>query len=219
MEMNWVVVSSTAGSVMNELFGNPYFRRSVTAVVSDRDCAAIEKARLQGVPTHVIRERENTAFSSRLLDFLQEVNADFVISFFTRLFTAPLLSAFRHRIINVHPSLLPSFKGLDGFGDTLRAGVRYVGSTIHFIDERMDEGNVILQSVYPLDPGLPAHELRHRIFDQQCRGVLQVVRWIEDGRVEIAGNRVCVKNAAYVDLEFSPNLDFEDAIDFGVLRH
>jgi phosphoribosylglycinamide formyltransferase-1 len=214
--MKCVIVASTGGSVMNELLKNVFFRNCIFAVVSDRDCPAIEKARRHGVSTLLIPERENTNFSNRLLDLLQKHQVDYVISFFTRLFVGELLARYRNRIINLHPSLLPAFKGLDGFGDTVRYGTCYVGSTIHFMDENMDEGKIILQTVYPLDPGKSLEEIRHRLFQQQCKSLLQVVRWLDEGRIQIERSRVTVTNAAYAGFEYSPSLDSEDALELDI---
>jgi phosphoribosylglycinamide formyltransferase-1 len=214
--MKCVVVASTGGSVMNVLLKTVYFRNCVFAVVSDRDCPAMEKARRHEVPTLLIPERKNIRFSNRLLKLLHEHQVDYVISFFTRLFVGELLARYRDRIINLHPSLLPAFKGLDGFGDTVRYGTRYVGSTIHFMDEHMDEGKIILQTVYPLDPGKSLEEIRHRVFQQQCKSLLQVVRWLDEGRIQIQGTRVTVTDAAYTGFEYSPGLDFEDALELNI---
>jgi phosphoribosylglycinamide formyltransferase 1 len=214
--MKCVIVASAGGSVMNELLKNVFFRNCIFAVVSDRDCSAMEKARRHGVPILMIPERENLKFSNQLLDYLYEHQVDYVISFFTRLFAGDLLAQYRERIINLHPSLLPAFKGLDGFGDTVRYGARYVGSTLHFIDENMDEGKIILQSVYPLDPGKSLDEIRHRVFQQQCKSLLQVIRWLYEGRIQIQGSRVAVTGAAYTDVEYSPGLDFEDALELNI---
>ena len=201
---------------MNELLKNSFFRRCVFAVVSDRPCPALEKARRNNVPTFLIPEPRNHRFSSRLLSFLREHRIDYVISFFTRLFVGELPAQYRDRIINLHPSLLPSFKGLDGFGDAVRYGVRYTGSTIHFIDENVDEGKIIQQTILPVDPGKTQVEIRHRLFQQQCKSLLQVMRWLEDGRIQVRGNRVSVVGASFSDFEYSPGLDFGDALELDI---
>jgi len=217
-ELCCTVVASTGGAVMNELLKQPFFKRRIHSVVSDRDCPAIAKARAHGVAATVLAETSAAAFCARLDAYLQAHEVDYVISFFTKLFVGRLLERYRDRIVNLHPSLLPSFKGLHGFEDTVRAGVRYAGSTIHFLDEHMDEGKVIVQTVVPIDPACPLAELRHRIFEQQCRSLLQVVKWLVDGRIVVQDNAVVVRDATYTDFEFSPALDFADAIALRVPR-
>ncbi len=211
-DLRIVIVASTGGAVMNRLLENSFFKRQIVAVVVDRPCGALEKAATHGIPTHIIAEKKAIVFCDQLLAYLRELQADYVISFFTRLFVGELLTAYADRIINLHPSLLPSFKGLDGFGDTIRYGSRFMGTTIHFIDEHMDEGKIILQTCAPVDPQLPDSALRHRIFQHQCKSLLQVVKWLSEGRIEIESGRVFVQGTIFYDCEFSPNLDFEDAV-------
>ncbi len=211
-DLKCVIVASTGGSVMNVLLDNAFFKRQIFAVVSDRPCGAIDKAEAHTVQNLVIPERKSTLFCDQLLQYLRDNQIDYVISFFTKLFVGELVSAYRDRIINLHPSLLPSFKGLDGFGDTLHYGARYMGTTIHFIDEQMDEGKIIMQTMFPLDVNQTETALRHHIFQQQCKSLLQVIKWLSENRVSVRENRVVVADATYENYEFSPNLDFEDAV-------
>jgi phosphoribosylglycinamide formyltransferase-1 len=197
---------------MNQLLHNHFFKSRIHSVVSDRDCPAILKAKAHGVRTRIISENDKEKFSSTILDYLKEYAVDYAVSFYSKLFVGELLHRYRDRIINLHPSLLPAFKGLHGFEDAIAYGVRCVGSTVHFIDENMDEGKIIQQTVCPVDEGAPIAFTRHRIFEQQCRSLLQVIKWIEDGRVEVEGRRVRIKGSIFGDPEFSPNLDFSEAI-------
>lgn len=197
---------------MNQLLHNSFFKSRVHSVISDRECGAIAKARIHGVTTQVIPEKDKQRISQLVLDYLKEHQADYAISFFSKLFVGELLSVYRDRIVNLHPSLLPSFKGLHGFDDAIAGGVKFVGSTIHFIDENMDEGKIIQQTIAAVDKTKPIAVTRHRIFEQQCRSLLQVIKWLEDDRIVVDGNRVRVKGATFGDAEFSPNLDFDEAI-------
>jgi phosphoribosylglycinamide formyltransferase 1 len=205
-------VASTGGSVMNQLLSNDFFKSRVHSVVSDRDCGAVVSAASHDVRSEIFPEKDKERFSSLLLGYLKTEAVDYVISFYTRLFAGDLLHEYRDRIINLHPSLLPAFKGLHGFDDAVAYGARLVGSTIHFIDENMDEGKIIQQTIVPVDETKPLAYTRHRIFEQQCRSLLQVVKWLEEGRVLVDGNRVSIKDATYDDDEFSPGLDFGEAI-------
>lgn len=215
-DLKCVIVASTGGSVMNALLDNAFFKRQIFAVLADRPCGAIDKAAAHGVSTLIIPERKSQLFCDQLLQYLQTNQIDYVISFFTKLFVGDLVEIYRDRIINLHPSLLPSFKGLDGFGDALRYGVRYIGTTIHFIDEQMDEGKIIMQTMCPLDVTQSQDLMRHRIFQQQCKSLLQVLKWLEEGRIRVQGKQVLIENVTYASYEFSPNLDFEDAVRFTI---
>lgn len=212
----FAIVASTGGGVMDALLANEFFARHVAAVLSDRDCPAIEKARRHGVPTNVIRQPSVALFCARLLEYLETSRVDYVVSFFTRLFVGELLRRYADRIINLHPSLLPSFKGLHGFEEAVSYGVRFVGTTIHFVDERMDTGRIIMQTVRPLDPTCDPRDVRHAIFAHQCRSLLQVMRWLVDGRILLTERGVVVRDARYDDREFSPALDFRDAIELPI---
>lgn len=197
---------------MNELLKQPAFRRHIAVVIADRACPALEKAAAHDVPALLFAERKAAVFCDRLLAALVAQQIEYVISFYTKLFVGPLLEQYRDRIINMHPALLPAFKGLDGFEATLRAGVAFGGTTIHLIDEQMDEGKIIMQTVFPINPAEPEARLRHRVFEQQCRSLLQVVEWLAAGRLVVDGSWARIADAGYDNLEFAPALDSPAAL-------
>jgi phosphoribosylglycinamide formyltransferase-1 len=211
MEPRIAIVVSTGGSVLGRLLEVRSFRDSVVTVAADRDCGAIRKAASAGVPTTVLPPADGRGLSDALLAHLDEVGVDYAVLFFTRRLEGALLERYRDRILNLHPSLLPAFKGLRAFDDALAAGVRITGATIHLIDEDLDAGKIVLQSALTVDPTVPHAELRHRLFVQQCKSLLQVVAWIRQGRLEVSGGRVTIAGASYADGEFSPALDDGEA--------
>lgn len=208
-----VIVASTAGSVMNEVLKNDFFRGLVQAVVVDRECPALEKAQAHGLRTESFIEDDNGRFCDRLLGFLRAEEIDYVFSYYTRFYTKRLRDAYQDRIVNFHPSLLPAFKGMDGFGDNVAYHARFVGNTVEFIDQAMDEGKIIMQTACPLDTNVPLHEVRHRLFVQQCKALLQVARWLSEGRISVDGRKVMIANATFDEGLFSPALDFINAIE------
>ncbi|HEY5839207.1 MAG TPA: formyltransferase family protein [Pyrinomonadaceae bacterium] len=214
--MRFVIVISTGGSVINQLLDNDFFKSRIHSVVSDRECAAIPKAAAHGTRTAIIPEPDKAKFSALVLEYLKQHTIDYAISFYSKLFVGEILNEYQDRIINLHPSLLPAFKGLHGFDDAIDYGVCYVGSTIHLIDENMDEGKIIQQTVCRVDQTRPIAFTRHRIFEQQCRSLLQVMKWIEDGRLRVNDGRVKVEGATFMGGEFSPDLDFSEAIELEV---
>jgi phosphoribosylglycinamide formyltransferase-1 len=214
--MRFVIVISTGGAVINQLLYNEFFKSRIHSVVSDRECPAIPKAAAHGTRTEIIPEPDKAKFSALVLEYLKQNKIDYAISFYSKLFVGEILNEYQDRIINLHPSLLPAFKGLHGFDDAIAYGVSYVGSTIHLIDENMDEGKIIQQTVCGVDHNRPIAFTRHRVFEQQCRSLLQVVKWVEDGRLKVNGSRVKVEGAAFTGGEFSPNLDFAEAIELEV---
>jgi len=214
--MRIAIVASTAGSVYRTASTVPFVRDRIAVVISDRACGALEAAGRLGHQTVLIPHPGGIAFSNAVLQVARENAIDVIVSFYTRLFIGPLLEAFEGRIVNFHPSILPAAPGRDGFGDTVRFGARFIGSTVHLVDSGMDTGRPLLQASWPNDPNQPIAERRHRVFVQQCKSLIQIVRWFEEGRVEYDGAELRVSGARFDHSEFSPNLDFEDAIDFDI---
>lgn len=214
--MKVCIVGSTNGSVMNALFGVQYFRNQVQSFVTDRECEALNTARRHDVPAAIFSGKDNAAFSDCLLRHLLEIGIDYVVSFFTRLYTGNLLSEYRNRLINPHLSLLPAFNGFNSFQRAIVHGARFIGGTIHFIDPSTDGGSIILQHVYPAGPDDDVGILRHRIFVQQCQALLQVTKWLDEDRIAVDGRRVVVSGADYNSLIFSPALDFTPARTFDI---
>lgn len=201
------VVVSTAGSVINEVLHDPYVCSRVQLVVADRPCEAVAKARAHGLETVVIDRDSVEAFCDELLVQVRECDIDYVVSYYTDFYAEPFRAAMADRIVNLHPSLLPAFKGADGFGDAVAYPARFTGNTLEFIADVMDEGKIIMQTVCPIDLAQPIGVTRHRVFVQQCKALRQVVRWLQDGRISVAGRTVTVHGARFDDPEFSPALE------------
>lgn len=210
-DLRFAIVVSTRGSVMNEVLKDGYFRSRVQLVVTDHVGEAYEKARTHSVPARNLEATGSDEFCERLLPLLTDNHIDYVFSFYTEFYTAEFRSVFQDRILNFHPSLLPAFKGMDGFADTVAYGARFAGNTVEFIADVMDEGKIIMQTACPVDPARPVRQTRHLVFVQQCRALLQVARWLQEGRIETVGHRVVVAGATFDDGMFSPALDCVEA--------
>ncbi len=122
----------------------------ITLVVSDVPTSAvIDKAKQKGLKTFVFNPQsypDKRSFEIEIVEALQEAKADFIIlAGYMRLVGPTLLHAYEGKIVNIHPSLLPSFKGLDAIGQAFDAGVKITGVTIHYVDEGMDTGRIIAQ--------------------------------------------------------------------------
>src|SRR5262249_30866085 len=157
---------------------NSHFKSLIHSVVCDRSCDAVEKARAHGVSVEVFAEPMSEKFCHRLHEYLKAHHIDYVFSFYTSFYSETIRRAFVDRLINLHPALLPAFKGNDAWEYVSAYGVRFTGSTVEFIHERMDEGKIILQTVCPWDANQPPAFTRHRIFVQQCKALIQVARWL-----------------------------------------
>jgi phosphoribosylglycinamide formyltransferase-1 len=207
-------VTSTAGSVMNELLGNEFLRSHVHAVVADRPCDALVKAAHHGIPTRLIDAPTPEPFCRELAQHLQDRRIDYVLSFYTQFYAKDFRDRFRHRIVNSHPSLLPAFKGMRGFEDGIAYHCRIVGSTTELIRDVMDEGAIVIQAATAVDLSKDLAVTRHRVFVQQCKSMLQTVKWIVDGRLSVDGDEVLIRDARYGGADFSPALDFDQAIEW-----
>jgi len=212
MPLRFVAVASGQGRVFaTAAHLDATVREQLISVVVDRPCKAESAAGALGVPVTRIVEADNLRFSNALLDHCQEAQADFVFLTFNRLLTGPLLAAYYQRILNLHPALLPAFKGLRAVDETFSSGTKFLGSTFHFIDDAVDAGPIILQCVLPIDPNVEGAVLRRRQFEQMCKGFVQICHWMDQGRVKTSPNRVEVAGARYDQCDFSPALDAEEA--------
>jgi phosphoribosylglycinamide formyltransferase-1 len=215
--MNIVIIASTGGSVMKALLKISYFREKIKYLVSDRECGAVEVARSYNIPVEIYESKNGAEFSDKLYERFLDKKVDVFVSFYTKIFSGRFISFFNGKLINLHPSILPACPGISGFEDTIKSGSKFIGGTVHFIDHGVDTGNPIIQSATPLSPYVSVVESRHTVFVQQCKMLLQVIRWFEEGRIVFTEcEKTAVSHAKYYPNEYSPNLDFDLAIQFNV---
>jgi phosphoribosylglycinamide formyltransferase-1 len=170
----------------------------VAAVVSDRPGAyALERARRASVPCEVVEfppradEAARAEHDRRLVEALHRHGADTVaLAGYLRLVTAELLRAFPSRVLNIHPALLPSFPGLHVQAAALAHGVKFSGCTVHFVDEEMDTGPIILQAVVPVRDDDDPDTLAARILREEHRIYPQALQYLAEGRLRVEGRRV-----------------------------
>lgn len=150
---------------------------------------ALERAAAHGVPTLVIDHRsfsDRRAFDRALVDaLLAHRISHVVLAGFMRIVTNVLLDAFPHRVVNVHPSLLPAFPGVDAQAQALRYGVRVAGCTVHFVDGGTDTGPILAQATVPVLDTDDVATLRDRILVQEHALLPKVLQWIAEGRVHV----------------------------------
>lgn len=154
----------------------------VAVVVSDkRDAAGIEKAKERGVETLVIERRGRTReeHDAEIVAALKERGVELVcLAGYMRLLSPMFVRAFPNRIINIHPSLLPAYPGLHVHERVIAAGETRSGCTVHFVDEQLDHGPVILQREVPVLPGDTPETLAARILEQEHPAYIEAVRRI-----------------------------------------
>lgn len=143
----------------------------VAIVISDKAGArGIELAKARGIQTRVVerRGRNREEHEREIISVLREYNVDLVcLAGYMRLLSPCFIEAFKHRILNIHPSLLPAFPGLDAQRQALEHGVKVSGCTVHFVDETLDGGPIILQSAVPVMEGDTVDTLSARILEQE----------------------------------------------------
>jgi phosphoribosylglycinamide formyltransferase-1 len=172
----------------------------VGLVVSNKaDAYGLTRAARHGIPTAVVDHKafdSREAFDAKLVEVIRESGADLVcLAGFMRVVTPVFLRAFPHRILNIHPALLPSFPGTHGPGQALRHGVRFSGCTVHFLDEGVDTGPIIVQAVVPVYEDDTEDALAARILAEEHRIYPMAIRLFLQGRLRVEGRRVFTKDA------------------------
>ena len=158
------------------------------------DAGVLAVAREAGVPVWARSHREyadRESYDRELLEAIRASGADTVVlAGYMRLLSSVFVRAFQGRILNVHPAVLPSFPGVRGAGDALAYGVRFSGPTVHFVDEAMDGGPVIIQAVVPVGQSDDESALMARIHAMEHRIYPQALQWLAEGRLRIEGRKV-----------------------------
>jgi phosphoribosylglycinamide formyltransferase-1 len=166
-------------------------RAKIGVVVSNVATAkALDRARGAGVAAVVVDHKAfatREAFDAAVVDVLRAHGVSCVVlAGFMRLVTPVLLDAFPHRVVNIHPALLPAFPGVHAQRQALAYGVRVTGCTVHLVDAGMDTGPVIAQATVPVLDDDDEASLTKRILAEEHRLLPEVLQWIADGRVEVA---------------------------------
>jgi phosphoribosylglycinamide formyltransferase-1 len=167
----------------------------VVGLVSDNpDSAALERARRNRIPQAVVERKSYPSkreFDCSLVEAVRQFSPDLVVlAGFMRLLARDFLDAFPGRVINIHPSLLPSFPGLDAQRQALDYGVRYTGCTVHFVDEGTDTGPIIGQRVVPVLPDDTEDTLAARILVEEHSLMVECINAVLTGRIRRNGRKV-----------------------------
>jgi phosphoribosylglycinamide formyltransferase 1 len=170
----------------------------IAIVVSNRDGApGIDKAKQRGIATRVLPSKglEREVYDRQVVAVLNEHKADLVcLAGYMRLLSPYFVAAFPNRILNIHPSLLPSFPGLESQRQALEYGVKFAGCTVHFVDENLDAGPIVLQAVVPVLDGDTEATVSARILAEEHRIYTEAVKIVLEGKFKIEGRRVIRTN-------------------------
>jgi len=188
----------------------PGFPAEIKLVIANRaDAAGLQRATGAKIPTQVIPHRgfaSREAFDAALTTALEKAQIELVcLAGFMRLLTPGFVAHWRDRLINIHPSLLPAFPGLDTHARVLAQGVRFSGCTVHFVRAEMDNGPIIVQATVPVLPGDDADQLAARVLQAEHRAYPLALRLIGEDRVTVVGERTEIRHAdGTADIRLNP---------------
>jgi phosphoribosylglycinamide formyltransferase-1 len=206
---NIVILISGRGTNMQAIVRaaqNEKWPVNIAAVISNRaDAEGLIFAERHGIPTAIISHRDyptRETFDTALQERIDACSPNLVVlAGFMRVFTAAFVMHYAGRMLNIHPSLLPSFIGLATHRQALGAGVRIHGATVHFVTADLDHGPIVAQEAVPVFPDDTEESLAARVLEQEHIIYPRAIRWfiegrlqLIDGRVRIESDNVCVTN-------------------------
>ena len=203
--LNVAVLVSGRGSNLQALIdacAEPDFPARIVAVISNNpDAYGLERAKKAGIATSVVNHRDyddRESFENAVDEELKHHKAKFIcLAGFMRLLDARFVNRWKDRILNIHPSLLPSFKGLHTQERALEAGVRFTGCTVHIVRPEMDDGPIILQAALAVDPEDDADSLSDKVLEMEHIIYPEALKLMAMGRVSISGNKAIIEKAVY----------------------
>ena len=198
-KMNIAVLASGRGSNFQAIIDsveNGFLDVNIALLICNKkDAYAFERAKEHGIESIYIdhKGKKREEFEREMVAELRKRNVELVVlAGFMRLLTPYFVGEFRHRIVNIHPALLPSFPGTHGHRDALAYGVRVSGCTVHFVDEGEDTGPIIIQKALPIHQGETEDSLAERIILWEHKVYPLVIRLFSEGRLSIEGRTVLI---------------------------
>jgi phosphoribosylglycinamide formyltransferase-1 len=197
------VLISGRGSNLQALIdacADPTFPAEIRLVISNEPSAqGLARAERAGIPARVIPHKQfpdRPTFDAAVERALEEAGTELIcLAGFMRIFSDGFVERWRDRMINIHPSLLPAFKGLKVHERVLAAGVRFTGCTVHYVRPAMDAGPIIVQAAVAVLPGDDAARLAQRVLAEEHKIYPLALRLIAEGRVRVAGERAEIDGA------------------------
>ena len=198
MTVKIAVLVSGRGSNLQAIIDNierGYIKNAaVNVVISNKANAyALERARNHGISAVFLdpKGRDRAEYDREILNVLREYDTDLLLlAGYFRILGSEIIDAYRHRIINIHPSLLPAFKGLHAQKQAFEYGVKVAGCTVHFVDEGLDSGPIIIQKCIPVLPEDSEETLTDRILEQEHIIYPEAVRLFVEGKLKVEGRSV-----------------------------
>jgi len=213
--MNIVVLISGRGSNLKAIaqaFASKKIKGKISLVISSKKNAqGLKIAQEFGIPAEF---HDPSLFSSReeydrhLIKRIKAENPDLVVlAGYMRVLSDLFVEVFEGKLLNIHPSLIPAFKGLNAQKQAIDFGVKFSGCTVHFVTKELDAGPIIVQAIVPVEPDDTVQTLSEKILFFEHRIYPQAIKWISEGRVKVDGRKVYVKNATYGTVPVNPDLE------------
>jgi phosphoribosylglycinamide formyltransferase-1 len=194
---------SNLQAIIDAIEGGALSAEIAVVVSNKQEAAGLERARKHGAPIVWLdpkpfsgRPDSREAYDRAMLDVLRKYEVDLVLlAGYMKIVTAVLIAAYENRMMNIHPSLLPSFPGLDVQKKAIEHGCKITGCTVHFVTEGVDEGPIIVQAAVPIVEGDTPDALAARILEQEHRIYPHAIQLYAEGRLRVEGRRVMVAEA------------------------
>jgi phosphoribosylglycinamide formyltransferase-1 len=199
--MNFAVLASGFGGNLQAIIDaikKKKIKANLKLVISDKpDAFALERARKAKIASVYVNPKDfadRMAFDRKVIECLQENKVDFIVlAGYMRLLSSHFIQQYPHRIINIHPALLPSFKGVNGIRDAFEYGVKITGVTVHFVNEEMDAGEIIAQEMIKITPKDTLKTLAKKIHKVEHKIYPQAIDWFSRRKLKVVGRKVALR--------------------------
>lgn len=185
-------------SVIDAIENGEIKNAEIACVISDKaDAFALKRAenhKIEGIFINPADFSSRPEYDDKVLEILKEKETDLVLlAGYLRIISDSLIDAYKNKIINIHPSLLPSFKGLNAQKQAVEYGVKFTGCTVHFVEPDLDAGPIIMQKIIPVLENDTAETLAERLLVEENKAYREVVKLFVDGKLEVEGRKVTIK--------------------------
>jgi phosphoribosylglycinamide formyltransferase-1 len=207
-----VILISGRGSNMQMLLDAKLPAKAITVISNNPAAIGLEIARSRHIETHVLDHRaypSRELFDAALAEKIDACQPDLIaLAGFMRILGNSFVSRYQNRLINIHPSLLPAFSGLNTHARALKEGVKIHGCTVHFVTPQLDHGPIIIQAAVPVLPEDTTETLAARVLQQEHLIYPQAVRWFLEDRLMLTNNGIKIREATIEQhVLYSPRLD------------
>lgn len=197
---NIAVLISGSGTNLQSIIDNikaGKIKANLAVVISNKkDAYGLVRAKKAGIPAHFVDYRglKREEHEKKIIEILEKNKVDLVVlAGYMRVLTSYFVRKHKNRIINIHPALLPSFPGTDGYGDTWRYGTKVGGCTVHFVDEGVDTGPIIIQKCNPIKENDTLETFKERGLKIEHQALPEAIKLFCEDKLEIKGRRVRIK--------------------------